>query len=71
VTFGWIDALSTTLQDRNRVVEARSASANALNRVSVPVGSLSLFSLTGLAVFVRFLMRLGCPADGEASLAER
>ena len=33
-------------------------------------GSLSLFALTGLAVFVRFMMRLGKPADGEASMAE-
>jgi hypothetical protein len=33
-------------------------------------GSLALFALTGLAVFVRFLMRLGRPADGEASIAE-
>jgi hypothetical protein len=33
-------------------------------------GSLSLFAITGLAVFVRFLMRLGRPADGEASIAE-
>ena len=33
-------------------------------------GSLGLFALTGLAVFVRFMMRLGKPADGEASMAE-
>lgn len=33
-------------------------------------GSLSLFALTGAAVFVRFLMRLGRPADGEASMTE-
>ena len=33
-------------------------------------GSLGLFALTGLAVFVRFMMRLGQPADGEASMAE-
>jgi hypothetical protein len=33
-------------------------------------GSLGLFALTGVAVFVRFLMRLGRPADGEASMAE-
>ena len=33
-------------------------------------GSLALFALTGTAVFVRFMMRLGRPADGEASMAE-
>ena len=33
-------------------------------------GSLALFVLTGTAVFVRFMMRLGRPADGEASMAE-
>jgi hypothetical protein len=33
-------------------------------------GSLSLFALTGVAVFVRFMMRLGRPADGEASMAD-
>jgi hypothetical protein len=33
-------------------------------------GSLGLFALTGVAVFVRFMMRLGRPADGEASMAE-
>jgi hypothetical protein len=33
-------------------------------------GSLGLFALTGLAVFVRFMMRLGLPADGEASMVE-
>ncbi len=32
--------------------------------------SLGLFALTGVAVFVRFMMRLGKPADGEASMAE-
>jgi hypothetical protein len=33
-------------------------------------GSLALFALTGVAVFVRFMMRLGRPADGEASMTE-
>jgi hypothetical protein len=33
-------------------------------------GSLALFALTGTAVFVRFMMRLGLPADGEASMAD-
>jgi hypothetical protein len=33
-------------------------------------GSLGLFALTGAAVFVRFLMRLGRPADGEDSMTE-
>jgi hypothetical protein len=33
-------------------------------------GSLGLFALTGAAVFVRFMMRLGRPADGEASMTE-
>jgi hypothetical protein len=33
-------------------------------------GSLALFVLTGTAVFVRFMMRLGRPADGEASMTE-
>jgi len=32
--------------------------------------SLVLFSLTGLGLFGRFLMRLGLPADGEASVSE-
>ena len=33
-------------------------------------GSLALFGLTGGAVFTRFMLRLGLPADGEASMAE-
>jgi len=32
--------------------------------------SLALFSLTGAGLFGRFLMRLGLPADGEASVSE-
>jgi hypothetical protein len=32
--------------------------------------SLALFGLTGAAIFVRFLVLLGRPADGEAALAE-
>jgi hypothetical protein len=32
--------------------------------------SLTLFALTGVGLFGRFLMRLGLPADGEASIAE-
>ena len=40
-TFGRIDALSMTLQARNEELEARSASARALNRVSVAIASLS------------------------------
>lgn len=32
--------------------------------------SLALVALTGGAVFVRFLLRLGLPADGEAEVAE-
>ena len=33
-------------------------------------GTLVLFAITGGAVFVRFLLLLGKPGDGEASLAE-
>jgi len=32
--------------------------------------SIALFGLTGAGLFGRFLMRLGLPADGEASIAE-
>jgi len=32
--------------------------------------SLGLVAVTGGAVFTRFMMRLGLPADGEASTAE-
>jgi signal transduction histidine kinase len=40
-TFGRIDALSLALQAQNKELEARGASANALNRVSVATASLS------------------------------
>jgi hypothetical protein len=32
--------------------------------------SLALFGLTGAGVFTRFMLRLGLPADGEASMAD-
>jgi len=32
--------------------------------------SLALFGITGAAIFVRFLVLLGRPADGEATMAE-
>jgi len=41
VTFGRIDALSGTLRARNAELEARSASAHVLNRVSLSIASLS------------------------------
>ena len=41
VTFGRIHALSLALEARNAELEARSASARALNRVSVAIASLS------------------------------
>ena len=40
-TFGRIDALSQALRARNEELEARSASARALNRVSMAIASLS------------------------------
>jgi signal transduction histidine kinase len=40
-TFGRIDALSVTLRARNDELEARSASAHALNRVSLAIASVS------------------------------
>ncbi len=40
-TFGRIDALAVTLRVRNEDLEARSASARALNRVSMAIASLS------------------------------
>ena len=41
ITFGRIDALSLTLRSRNAELEARGASARALNRVSLAIASLS------------------------------
>ena len=32
--------------------------------------SLALFALTGAGVFTRFMLRLGLPADGEATMAD-
>jgi hypothetical protein len=32
--------------------------------------SLALFGLTGAGVFTRFMLRLGLPADGEATMAD-
>jgi len=40
-TFGRIDTLASVLRARNEELEARSASARALNRVSVAIASLS------------------------------
>ena len=57
-TFGRIDALSMTLQAQNRELEARSASANALNRVSVATASLSDVDdvLDAVVVYARELL---------------
>lgn len=46
-------------------------SVNALDTAR-PIlwSSLALVGITGAAVFTRFMMRLGLPADGEASMAE-
>jgi signal transduction histidine kinase len=57
-TFGRIDALSMTLQAQNSELEARSASANALNRVSVATASLSDVDdvLDAVVVYARDLL---------------
>ena len=57
-TFGRIDALSMRLQAQNLELEARSASANALNRVSVATASLSDVDdvLDAVVVYARELL---------------